>query len=261
VVVEHGKALNNDCGTTALLSDVTETGEVVYAHADRDRMSTECGGKADVNRWNFVGVSLSGETRTIFSSATPVRSHNKVFDGSGYEGSCDCDAGWRSVTLSGDWALVESFDTTLLLNLVTGFQSASYLPAGFNRHGFAQTSIDAQGHALQHAVTITDRGKLKKRRYKNTYKTLLFTVPGDPSVSMPLQGNPYTLACGDGFYSIVPTKNKRFVISQLDATSGVVLRVVGQIGSKFGIDSCDAKYLYAGHNERRHVIYRAIPLG
>jgi hypothetical protein len=266
VVIEKGKPKLDDCGAWVELDAVSTTGEVFYAHDDQERESAACGGNPNMNKWSFIGVALDGTPRTVLTTAAPIHSHFKVFKHGGITGSCDCGAaGHRDLSIAGDWALVRSYSNTAVLNLSTGAISGPYVQADIPKSESSDFSINTAGQVVAHGISVVDRGKRagKRARYKNTVRTTLFPVPGDPTTSVRVAGDPYAIACGDNIYSVKVNKAKIFSVTQLDPATGADARVVGQFSGKsgFGVETCGANQLYVARQRGPRTIYRDVPLG
>jgi hypothetical protein len=260
VVSQNGKAKLNDCGTWVELSAVSTAGEVFYAHDDQQRESKACGGRPNTNNWTYNGVALDGTTRTILTVAAPVHTNIKALKNGGFQGGCDCGAaGHRDVSVIGNWALVKSYSNAAVLNLVTGAMSAPYPLASIPHFDDRAYSIDSSGRVIAHGDYVHKGGHRRKR----TIRTRIFPVPGDPSTSVPVAGNPRAISCGDNFYSTTLSKSKVLTVNLLDPSTGAIARVVGQINDNAGLQlwGCGGGFMYIGRNKRSRTEIRAIPLG
>ncbi|MGH2905940.1 MAG: hypothetical protein ACRDKI_04135 [Solirubrobacterales bacterium] len=257
-VVENGVARLNDCGTDTELNAVSSTGEVFYTRRDRERGSTACGGKPDVNQIHYVGVAINGATREIYSGTEKVVSHFRVTKYGGKPfGYCECDGSSGDFDVFGEYAVLSpDFRNYSVINMTTGaVLPIPAMPKGDS--GSRILSVTTSGKIVQNQAV---RSRYHRPRYQ--YFTTIYPTPGSLQPEVKTKGAAWTLACGDAIFSVFERRKKE-VIVQVDPLTGALTRVVATVSSKNreGVIGCTAGFMYAVKERRGKQIFTLLPLG
>ncbi|MBI5309604.1 MAG: hypothetical protein HZB14_01045 [Actinobacteria bacterium] len=242
-----------DCGTEVSLSEVTPTGEVIYASVIRNRTGQGCGGTENTNEWTFTGVRPDGTTRLITTAKATVKLRIKRRRGRIVGTSCRCDRGWRLIQVRGDWAMIDSGSAYLgkskprLLDLITGAMSAPYSVGNLGPNGYSSTSFDHHGRVAVFGVKpVIRRSKKGKRLVVGAkFRMRSYPVPGSTASPVQVSGTPYAFYCGDRLFS-TEQPGRALELVEYDPVTGSRIRVLGEMSGRYqwGAVGCTSSHMY-----------------
>lgn len=258
IVIEKGKGLLNDCGTTVQVELVTDDGAAVIRETTADRESKRCGREKNVDHNRYYLLTAAGVTQEIITENRRVTRKIKVDkDGGGYEGSTSSgDSGIAIFQVIANRVLIARFPGSafeyFVRDLNTGAEIGPYVRTKSGLDPFRMGSMDASGRIALTSFALT--GTKKKPKFK--LESGVFPTPGDPATFVRLKGMALLKFCGN--HLIAETmKGAR----ELDPQTLNLLRPIAPLNTRgYELDTCDNDYLYMNRRKGKGAVYLAYPL-
>jgi hypothetical protein len=262
----------DDCGTFEYLTDVTETGAVIYGENTHERDAVSCGSLPNRNRLRYVSVATDDAVNELFTTVTTVKSYFEAFGKDEYEVNCDCAAtGMKSVKVAGTFALVFDQAGGQLLDLATGLWTKKYKTPKSDYFIFdvVEPSVDAAGHVVAKFLDLEHSGAPDFSIGVPSSNPKLYPIAADPGKQLKLVRSSKPVFCDGRLISALRNKKGLAVLSELDPATGAKLRTIGTIPFRgpFAMAACSSQYLFAeeslerGGPLKKNVAIHAIPLG